>query len=131
MNIRLFAIILLAGALSACKNLDGVYLPGCPAYAGDRIELNGGSFTWDKFTDQVSVDAAGERIDPFPDYPREGSYTLDGAELNVLMADGGSDATFYLHHDNGRVLLLTEVQQAEWETSGRHDECALTRSNEE
>ena len=50
MIMRLFAIILLAGALSACKSLDGVYLPGCPAYAGDRIELDGHSFTWDKFT---------------------------------------------------------------------------------
>lgn len=128
---RLFAIILLAGALSACKSADGVYLPGCAAYAGDRIELDDGSFTWDKFTDQVKVDDAGNRVDPFPGYPMTGTYRVEAPVVTMVIADTGASETLHLHRVDGRLLLLTAAQQADWESSGRYDDCALTRSNEE
>ena len=131
MTTRLFAIILLAGALSGCKGVDGVYLPGCPAYAGDRIELEGGRFTWDKFTDQVKLDADGNPVDPFPGYPRTGNYTIEGDNLTLIMADDGARQAFHLYVDNGRVMLLTDAQQANLQTNGSHDECALTRTTEE
>ena len=51
--------------------------------------------------------------------------------MTVEMADTGTRQAFYLHRLGDRLLLLTEAQQADWESSGRYDECALTRSNEE
>jgi len=128
MTKRLFVIILLSGALAACKDVDGVYLPACPAYAGDRIELHAGNFVWAKFTDQVSVDTAGEQINPFPGFPRNGSYQLADNVVTMFMADDGTIVTFYLQADNGRLMLLNEAQQAAWESSGRYEECALTRT---
>ena len=130
MSLRLFVIILMSAALTACKGIDGVYLPGCSAYAGDRIELRDGNFVWAKFTDQVKVDAAGERVDPFPGYPRTGTYQRNDNEVTMLMAEEGTSATFYLQADDRRLLLLTPAQQASWEASGRHDECALTRTTD-
>ena len=131
MNVRPFAIILLAGVLGACNSLDGVYLPGCPAYAGDRIELEDGRFTWDKFTDQVRIDDAGEPIDPFPGFPRTGTYAIDGDVLTMVMADDGTRETFHLQMDDGRLVLLTGAQQEQQQTGGSYDECALTRTTEE
>ena len=131
MTPRLFAIILLAGALSGCKSAEGLYLPGCAAYAGDRIELQDGRFVWDKYTDQVRLDAAGERIDPFPGFPRSGTYAINGDVLTLEVADPRSRETFFLHYDDGRLILLTETQQAEFESGGRYDECVLTRTTEE
>ena len=47
------------------------------------------------------------------------------------MADDGSEATFYLHYDDARVLLLTEEEQAGWTAGGQYDKCALTRTTEQ
>lgn len=128
MTRHLLVIILLSGALTACKDIDGVYLPGCAAYAGDRIELHAGDVVWAKFTDEVRVNAAGEQIDPFPGYPRAGTYRLDDNVVTMVMGNGGTNVMFYLHADDGRLLLLTETQEKNWESSGQYEECALTRT---
>ena len=127
MNLRLITTILLVGILAGCKSAEGVYLPGCAAYAGDRIELRNGEVQWDKFTDQVDIDASGNRIEPFPGYPRRGSYRIDGQVVTLTM-DNDVSETLYLHVRDGRALLLTEAQHQALESGGRHDDCALTRT---
>ena len=131
MTIRLLATLLLFGALAGCKSVDGVYLPACMAYAGDRFELKDGAVVWDKFTDQIRVDDSGEPIDPFPDYPQTGSYGLDGDVLTIVIEGAGTAERFHLHRDNGRLLLLTAAQQRAWESGGRYDDCVLERTTEQ
>jgi hypothetical protein len=127
MSSRSILILAAAVMLSGCKSLDGTYQPGCPAYAGDRIRLHAGEFEWDRFTDAVPVDAAGNRVDPFPDYPKKGNYRPQKGSLLLTFADG-SEATLYLERQNGRVYLLTESQADAWGATRRWDDCALVRS---
>ena len=124
---RLTIALLLVGVLAGCKSVEGVYLPGCAAYAGDRIELRGGDFEWDRFTDQVEVDENGRRIDQFPGYPRHGSYEIDGNAVRMTSNNNASE-TLYLHVHDGRALLLTDAQHRAVDSGGRYDECALTRA---
>ena len=127
MHLRLISALLLVSILAGCKSAEGVYLPGCAAYAGDRIELRNGKFEWTKFTDQVEVDAEGNTIDPFPGYPRLGSYEIDGQVVTLTVDDKAAE-TLYLHARDGRALLLTEAQHRALESGSRHDDCALTRT---
>ena len=127
MNGRLVLMVAIVGMLAGCKSLDGTYQPGCPAYAGDRIRLDAGEFEWDRFTDALRVDAAGNRVDPFPDYPKKGNFQRQKESLLLTFADG-SETTLHLHRHNGRVYLLTESQADAWSAAGRWDDCALVRS---
>ncbi len=127
MTIRLTTTLLLVCVLAGCKSAEGVYWPGCAAYAGDRIELRNGEVEWDKFTDQVNIDEAGNPVDPFPGYPRRGSYEIDGQVVRMTMEDNASE-TLYLHVHDGRALLLTDAQHRASEAGGRYDDCALTRA---
>lgn len=129
MVLRLTIAMLLFGVLAGCKSAEGVYLPGCAAHAGDRIELRNGGFEWDKFTDQVDLDESGKRIDPFPGYPRRGSYEIEGQAVR-MMADDNASETFYLHVRDDRALLLTEAQHQASESGGGYDDCALTRADQ-
>ena len=129
MFIRLTITLLLGCILAGCKSVEGVYLPACAAYAGDRIELRNGEFDWDKFTDQVDIDEKGARIDPFPEFPRRGSYEIDGSAVRMTMNNNVSE-TLYLHAYDGRALLLTEAQHRAVESGGRYDDCALTRAEQ-
>lgn len=129
MFIRLTITLLIGCILAGCKSVEGVYLPACAAYSGDRIELNGGEFNWDKFTDQVEIDEDDERIDSFPGYPRRGSYEIDGNTVRMT-ANNNVSETLYLHVHDGRALLLTEAQHRAVESGGRYDDCALTRAEQ-
>ena len=55
-------VFVIAGFLAACVSHEGVYAPACSAFAGDRIKLHQGQFSWEKFTDSVVVDGDGEDI---------------------------------------------------------------------
>jgi hypothetical protein len=127
MSSRLIFIFAAASVLAGCKSLDGSYQPGCPAYAGDRVRLHAGAFEWDRFTDAVPVDADGNRVDPFPDYPKKGNYRLENGSLILTFADG-SETTLYPDRHRERVYLLTETQADAWVATGRWDDCALVRS---
>lgn len=128
MNIRSCAVMVLAISLVACKSVDGTYLPGCKAFAGDRIELDDGSFHWDRFTDSVEVDGDGNVVDPYPAYPLRGRYDIDGRTLTLTSEAGDPVAVLHmLRLEDGGLALLTDRQLAEQDTSGHYDECALTR----
>ena len=123
-----FVILATLVLLAGCQSVDGTYRPGCVAFEGDEVSLSGGSFVWDRFTDQVAVDEDGAVVDPFPDYPRRGSFRLDGNRLELAFADGSAAQTLFLVQEKGgRLRLLTNEQRAAYERSGRVPECALSR----
>ena len=127
MKIAVIALLMVTTLLTACKSLDGTYSPACMAYAGDSIELAGGHYTWDKFTDQVMLGADGKVKDQFPGYPARGSYSVDGETL-ILTSDAGDRfAEFHLRHDGERLYLMTGEQQAAWQASGSYPNCVLVR----
>lgn len=123
-------VLLIAAALitAGCQaDIDGDYAPGCIAFAGSTIELKGGRFVWERFTDQIEVDADGNAVDPFPGYPVSGSYTLDGHRVAMTGDDGRAMEAMYLHQIDGAVRLLTQEQNDAWTARNAIDECALER----
>jgi hypothetical protein len=126
MIIRLTSAALLLACLSGCRAVDGTWLPGCKAFAGDRIELHGGAFTWDKFTDAIEVDEAGNPVDPFPGYPKTGTFDSDGDRIVLSFDDGSESQVFHLQRSRGKLELYTDTQFAEWKKSNNYPDCVLT-----
>jgi hypothetical protein len=101
----------LALGLAACASgPEGVFEPACLAHAGDRIELRDGRFEWNRFTDEVSVDDEGNRIDPFPGYPKSGRVEIEGDRLSWVADDGTAFDDRYLLEHRGRTWLLSDEQ---------------------
>lgn len=113
-------------ALAGCPAHEGEYSPGCIAYAGSTISLDGRQFVWERFTDQVRIGADGAVIDPFPDYPKRGTYRLDGQAVHMEQENGESLDTMYLHKHGESYLLLTARENASWRQTGSYDACVLT-----
>jgi hypothetical protein len=126
MLIRLISAALLLACLSGCRAVDGTWLPGCAAYAGDRLEFHGSAFTWDKFTDAVEVDEAGNPVDPFPGYPKTGTFDTDGNRIVLSFDDGSESQVLHLQRSRGKLELYTDTQLAEWKKSNSYPDCVLT-----
>lgn len=124
---RLLVVVLVVSSVAGCRAIEGDFAPGCAAYAGDRISLHNGRFSWDRFTDARRLDTDGQPVDPFPEFPKTGSYTLSGNRVD-LESDGEVLASWYLHEDGERLLLLSADQQSDWEASGRYPDCPLVPS---
>lgn len=124
---RLTIISSLASLLAGCLSIDGTYYPGCAAYEGSKVVLGDGNFVWDRYTDQVIVGADGNAVDQFPDYPKRGSYEVDGRVLRMHFTDDQSVETMQVHQHDGRLLLLTSAEVDEWERTGGYRDCTLTR----
>lgn len=122
---RLLAAAAIACLLPACATYEGTYAPDCIAYAGDRIKLDGGRFVWDKFTDQVLVDDAGRRIDPFPEYPVLGRYRIEGERVIFDSYTGEELPDMYLRSDGRRSWLLTAEQFERWHGTDTPPDCPL------
>lgn len=120
------ATVLTVLFLAGCASHEGEYSPACVAYAGSIVSLDGSQFVWERFTDQVRVDDDGKVIDPFPGYPRRGSYTLDGRAVYMTSESGESLETMYLHKRDDAYLLLTAEENTSWQQTGSFDECVLT-----
>ena len=127
MILRRFLLAGCALALGACTSYEGLYAPSCAAYSGSEIELIGGRFTWSKFTDQVVIDEEGNTVDPFPGFPREGAYEIDGKTLTLTPSSGEAKETLYFVRDGADVYLLTEAEHAEVAAGGELPRCALKR----
>jgi len=122
---RKFTAILLTVCVSGCLSHEGIYLPGCVAFAGDKITLGDGRFHWEKFTDEVVVDDDGNIVNQFPGYPMYGSYQTDGQMLHMETESGDTMPSMYLHRHDGQHYLLTAEENALWESSGRYADCTL------
>lgn len=106
-----FAAITGALLLGGCAgSVSGTFEPACIAHEGDRIVLSDGRFEWHRFTDVVNVDEAGNRMDPFPAYPKAGTYRRDGDKLILEASDGSALGERYLLDYRGRTYLLTYEQ---------------------
>jgi hypothetical protein len=127
MNPRPCILSVAATLLAACNTIDGSYEPRCAAFAGDRVELRDGTATWDKFTDEVRLDAAGNVVDPFPGFPRRGEFAASEGKVTIHFRDDDSERVYFLHQYRGDVLLLTAAEQDEWRRQGRIADCALRR----
>ena len=126
MTHRIPATATLLFLLAGCASHHGNYAPGCTAFAGDTVSLAGDEFVWQRFTDQVKVDANGNVIDANPDYPKRGSYTLDGEMLRLRSESGENMENLYLRRIDGNYRLMTAEQNGTWERTGSYDQCVLT-----
>lgn len=124
-HISCYFLTLFAVLLSGCVSHDGTYLPGCSAYAGNKITLDEGQFVWEKFTDAVVVDDDDNIVDQFPGYPLEGSYRINGQMVQMEALSGESLQTMYLQKFGKQQYLLTADEFASWQQSGKRDDCAL------
>lgn len=119
--------LLLTGVLAAaCAPHEGRYVPDCTAYAGSVISLHDAQFVWERFTDQVRIGDDGKPIEPFPDYPKRGSYSKEGSELHLQTDGGGTVDVLHLHKDGESFRILTVEEQETWERTGEYPRCVLT-----
>lgn len=126
-TLRIQTILATALLLGGCQSIEGRYEPACAAFEGDTIELSDGRFTWNRFTDEVRIDAAGNKIDPFPDFPKHGRYERDGAQIALHVDDDTTRATYASHSQAGETYLLTSSQLDKYLYDGVVEDCALKR----
>ena len=116
---------LFAALLTGCVSPAGTYSPGCIAYAGSKITLSDGEFVWEKFTDEVVVNDAGETVNRFPGYPLRGTYRIYGQRVLMTSSDGEAMEDMYLHRQGDSAYLYTTQQFEHLKSSGEPAECAL------
>ena len=129
-NVRLKLIPVLA-LLGACSSIDGLYAPACVAYEGDEIQLLEGRFTWRRFTDERKVDEQGQPVDPFPGYPKQGSYEYRDPVVILSPDSDPENAGFFLLEEKRGVFLLTGAEKQRYDIDGQIPECALQRSSDD
>jgi hypothetical protein len=105
--------------------VTGTYRPSCVAFEGNTIELTDNRFMWDKFTDEVSVDEAGNKIDPFPGFPVRGTYTIEDDVVSLVTDVGNLAAELHLVRRPDQVYLLTDAEYDAWQRDGTVPDCAL------
>jgi hypothetical protein len=103
----------------------GTYAPSCVAFEGSTIELADNRFTWDKFTDEVRIDDAGDTIDPFPGFPVRGTYTVEDDVVSLVTDVGELAAELHLVQRPEQVYLLTDAEFDAWQSNGTVPKCAL------
>jgi len=105
--------------------VTGTYAPSCVAFEGSTIELTDNRFTWDKFTDAVTVDDDGNTIDPFPGFPVRGVYTVEDDVVSLVTDVGELAAEMHVVRRPDQVYLLTEAEYRAWQQDGTVPDCAL------
>jgi hypothetical protein len=120
-----FCLLAIAAACANNAEITGTYLPSCVSFAGNSIELGEGRFTWDKFTDEVRVDDSGNVVEPFPAFPKRGSYAFDGDMLRLTTDAGELAGEMHVVRRPGQVYLLTAAEFDAWERDGTVPACAL------
>lgn len=123
--LQFFPLMAACAGCATDANIAGTYTPSCVAFEGNTIELTDGRFTWDKFTDEVTVDDTGSEIDPFPGFPVRGTYARQDDVLRLTTDVGELAALLYLVHRPGQVYLLTEAEFEAWQKDGTVPDCAL------
>jgi hypothetical protein len=111
--------------LAGCASYDGTYSPDCIAFAGNRVTLDNGRFVWDKFTDQVLVNDAGEVVDMYPEYPMRGRYRMEGDTVHFESYIGEPLPVMHLHREDQKTYLLTDKQLESWQNPADRPRCPL------
>lgn len=125
MTIFRTTLIVLTLLIAACANHEGLYEPGCIAYAGDRIELKDGRFEWQRFTDQRVVDDDGNEVDLLPGFPKKGMYRLAAGRVEFVTYDDVRLDDWFVVELAGQRYLLTEKQHDAFLDSKKVPDCAL------
>jgi hypothetical protein len=118
-------LLVLALLLSACANHEGIYEPACIAYQGDKIELQDGRFTWQRYTDERTVDEAGNVVEPFPEFPKTGSYRVSAGKLELVTDDNVAMDDWFVVEHAGQRYLLDAGQHNAFLEGGELPKCAL------
>ncbi|MEM9209012.1 MAG: hypothetical protein AAGA61_07190 [Pseudomonadota bacterium] len=119
------AVLVSSGCRTTDEPVEGSFVPGCTAFAGDRISLREGQYSWNKFTDERRLGATGEPVDPYPDFPKVGDYEVDGNAVRLLDNAGGVLGTWYVHLREEQILLLSQAQEEAWSADGGFPDCPL------
>ena len=128
MNMKLPMLVTSVAMCAGCaagSDVTGTYSPSCVAFEGNTIELAENGFTWDKFTDEVTVDDSGNTVDPFPGFPVRGTYAIEGDVVSLTTSVGELAAELYLVRRPDQVYLLTAEEHAAWQKDGTVPKCAL------
>jgi hypothetical protein len=102
-----------------------MYEPACIAYQGDKIELRDGRFTWQRYTDERTVDKAGNVVDPFPGFPKTGSYRVAAGRLELVTDDNARLDDWFIVERAGQRYLLNAQQHKAFLEGGEPPKCAL------
>lgn len=124
-SLLIFSLLL----ITACKDIEGSYAPWCAAFEGETVELRGGEFVWDRFTDALEVGADGKVVDPFPGFPKTGSYSVDGSSVALRIEGAGETRHYTLVSQPGQLFLLNVSQLNRYTSGGGIDECALVQKS--
>jgi hypothetical protein len=125
---RIISLLALSVLLAACDGYEGLYEPDCAAYEGDRIELRAGRFEWQRFTDERRIGADGTVVEPFPDFPKTGTYTHEAGRLTFVSNDSIRLDDWFLVERGGKYYLLTDVQYEAYVRDSEFPPCPLTRN---
>jgi hypothetical protein len=128
MKTTVLALLTSLACFAGCAtdtSVAGTYGPSCVAFEGNTIELSESRFTWDKFTDEVTVDDAGNTLDPFPGFPVRGTYTVEDDVVSLVTDVGELAAELYLVYRPDQVYLLTDAEFEAWQQNGTVPSCAL------
>ena len=121
----LYASLSLCAGCATDSEFVGTYAPSCVAFEGNTIVLSGNTFTWDKFTDEVTVDDAGNKVDPFPGFPVRGTYSVEDDVVSLTTDVGDLAAELHLVRRPGQLYLLTADEFEAWQQDGTVPNCAL------
>ncbi len=124
-SLLLVALLVLTACRSVDEPIEGSFVPACTAFAGDRMTLREGKYSWNKFTDVRRLGPNGEPVDPYPDFPKVGDFEVDDNAVRLLEADGAVLGTWYLHMRDDQFLLLNQDQQDAWSADGSFPNCPL------
>ena len=83
MKIRSLSACLAALSLASCATYDGGYSPSCPTFVANVVQLENGEFTWSKLSDEVVIGDHGEPVNQYPDFPKQGGYTVRAGVLSM------------------------------------------------
>ncbi len=125
MTILRHILVLPALLLLACANHEGLYEPACIAFEGDTIKLDDGRFSWNRFTDERRVDDAGKVVEPFPDFPKTGTYRVAAGRLELVTDDDVRLEDWFIIERDGRRYLLTSKQHRDFLDGGELPKCPL------